>query len=128
MSDNDQHHSLSSEEILALPGRQRLPYVEQIRVVYPRWNAILDDIARCHERQPYAAEPPCLLLIGPTGAGKTTLLSSYAQRYPRTVVARGMHIPVLCATIPAKATIKNLLTELLDGLGDPVLPAALSGA
>lgn len=119
MSDHDQRPPLAREEILALPGRQRLPYVEQIRVIYPRWNAILDEIARCHERQPYAAEPPCLLLIGPTGAGKSTLLASYSQRYPRITTVQSMSIPVLCATIPAKATIKNLLTELLDGLGDP---------
>jgi hypothetical protein len=119
MSDSAPRSPLSREAILALPGRQRLPYVEQIRVIYPRWNTILDDIARCHERQPYAAEPPCLLLIGPTGAGKSTLLASYAQRHPRTITARSMSIPVLCATIPAKATIKSLLTELLDSLGDP---------
>lgn len=119
MSDHDERPSLSRAEILALPGRQRLPYVEQIRVIYPRWNAVLDEIARCHERQPYAAEPPCVLLIGPTGAGKSTLLASYTQRHPRTITAQSMSIPILCATIPAKATIKSLLTELLHSLGDP---------
>ncbi|GAB4192768.1 MAG: TniB family NTP-binding protein [Roseiflexaceae bacterium] len=119
MTDQPALPPLSREEILALPGKERLPYVEQIRVIYPRWNAILDDIAACHRRQPYAAEPPCLLLIGPTGAGKSTLLASYARQYPRITTLYGTQVPVLCATIPAKATIKNLLTELLDGLGDP---------
>lgn len=119
MSDLEQRSLLSREEILALPGRQRLPYVEQVRVIYPRWNALLDEVARCHDRQPYAAEPPCLLVIGPTGAGKSTLMTFYILRYPRIITAQGMSLPILCATIPAKATIKNLLTELLDSLGDP---------
>lgn len=105
--------------MLALPGPQRVPYVEQIRVVYPRWNDILTEIAACHVSQPYAAEPPCLLLLGPTGAGKSTLISSYAQRYPRVVTATSVSMPVVRAAIPVPATIKNMLEVLLRALGDP---------
>jgi hypothetical protein len=119
MADFSALPALSREEQLALPGEQRLPYVEQIRVIYPRWNAILERIDRCYQRQPYAAEPPCLLIVGPQGAGKSTLIASYAQRYPRVVTQHGVIQPVLRATIPSKATEMNLLTDLLDAIGDP---------
>jgi energy-coupling factor transporter ATP-binding protein EcfA2 len=110
---------LSREEQLALPSVRRLPYIEQIRVVYPRWNTILGRIDDCYQLQPYAAEPPCLLLVGPSGAGKSTLVASYAQQYPRIYTPRGVIQPVLRATLPSKATEMNLLTELLDAIGDP---------
>lgn len=119
MTDFSNLPSLSREELLLLPGPKRLPYVEQIRVVYPRWEAILNEIKRCYERQPYAAEPPCLLMLGPTGAGKSSLLNSYVQQYPFTKTEHGFIAPVLYAAIPSPATVKNLLTELLAALGDP---------
>jgi len=41
--------------------------VEGIRVTYPRWQRIVAEIERCQEWGPVAAEPPCLLVVGPTG-------------------------------------------------------------
>jgi len=107
------------ERICRLPTQERLRYVEQIRVRYPRWNTILADIGKCHTLQPDAAEPPCLLLVGPSGAGKSTLTDSYAQQFPRVVTETSVYQPVLKATIPSPATVKNLLIILLDALGDP---------
>jgi hypothetical protein len=98
---------------------ERIPYVESLRVYYPRWHAILNDIADCHSRHAIAAEPPCLLLVGPTGAGKTTLTESYAARFPVQVSATGISRRVLHTTIPSPATIKNLAMALLYALGDP---------
>lgn len=107
------------EDIRRLPSLNRLPYVEQVRVIYPRWNAVLADIEECHRRHALAAEPPCLMLVGPTGAGKTTLTESYAARFPATIADTSIHRPVLHTTIPSPATIKNLAIELLYALGDP---------
>ena len=83
----------------AVPDRALLQQVESIRVTYPRWQRILDEIARCHTLGPVAAEPPCLLLVGPTGAGKSTLVGAYARAYPPALTETGATYPVLRATM-----------------------------
>jgi hypothetical protein len=110
---------LNRADILRLPGPQRLPYVQQMRVIYPRWQTIIAGIRDCHIENPTAAEPQCHLLVGPTGAGKTTLISSYVDQHPSVITETGMIKPILVATIPAPATVKNLVIALLDALGDP---------
>ena len=99
--------------------RERLARLLSIRVIYPRWQRIVEEIGRCHDMYGLAAEPQCLLLVGPTGAGKSTLAASYAQRFPPLVSEAGIGRPVVHATIPAPATIKSLATTLLAALGDP---------
>jgi hypothetical protein len=66
-----------------------------------------------------AADPQCMLLVGPTGAGKTTLAASYTQKYPATFTDTVILRPVVMATIPSTASITNLLITLLSALGDP---------
>jgi energy-coupling factor transporter ATP-binding protein EcfA2 len=99
--------------------RDQLSRLSSIRITYPRWQRIVDEIGRCHEMYGLAAEPQCLLLVGPTGAGKSTLAASYAQHFPPLVSETGIGRPVVRATIPAPATIKSLATTLLAALGDP---------
>ncbi len=99
--------------------RARLARIERIRITYPRWQRIIDEIGRCHEMFGLAAEPQCLLLVGPTGAGKSTLVASYAQRHPPVVSELDSGRPVVHATIPTPATIKALAATLLAALGDP---------
>jgi len=103
----------------ALSRRDLLLQIENIRVLYPRWQRIAAEIGRCHELGPLAAEPPCLLVVGPTGAGKSTLVASYARQYPPLPTETGLSYPVVRATIPSPATIKALATTLLAALGDP---------
>jgi len=110
---------LSREEICQLPGPERRRYVERIRILYPRWHAITDEIRRCHQLYPLAAEPECLLLVGPPGAGKTTLLASYAKLFPAVFTESATLRPVVMATTPSRANVNNLETALLTALGDP---------
>ncbi len=93
--------------------------VESIRVAYPRWQGIVEEIERCQEWGPVAAEPPCLLVVGPTGAGKSTLVEAYARERPAVLTESGITYPVVKATIPTPATIKALAMVLLAALGDP---------
>lgn len=97
----------------------RLSRLESIRITYPRWQRIVEEIGRCHEMHGVAAEPQCLLLVGPTGAGKSTLVASYARGYAPVVDEVGIRRPVVRATIPTPATVKALATTLLAALGDP---------
>jgi len=105
--------------------------IESIRVAYPRWQGIVEEIGRCQEWGPGAAEPPCLLVVGPTGAGKSTLVASYAREHPAVVTETGTTYPVVTATIPTPATIKALAMVLLAALGDPplrIVPGATATA
>ncbi len=99
-------------------SRELRAQVEGIRVAYPRWQRIVAEIGRCQEWGPLAAEPPCLLLVGPTGAGKSTLVGTYAQEHPAVLTEGGVTYPVVRATIPTPATIKALAIALLAALGD----------
>jgi len=110
----------------ALSLAERLARIEQARVFYPRWSALLEEIAQCHAWRRLAgepAEPYGLLVVGPTGVGKSKLVSSYAWAYPPVVAAdawgeRTLR-PVVQATIPTPATVKSLAVTLLIALGDP---------
>jgi len=113
------HDGLGAGADDAVARRERLSRLESIRITYPRWQHVVDEIGRCHEMHGVAAEPQCLLLVGPTGAGKSTLVASYAQRYLPVVDEAGIGRPVVRATIPTPATVKALASALLAALGDP---------
>ena len=65
----------SREELGRLPLEERLVRVEHIRVFHRQFHLITEEIKRIHILKQDAAEPHCLLLVGPTGAGKTTLIT-----------------------------------------------------
>jgi len=102
--------------------------VEGIRVTYPRWQRIVAEIERCQEWGPVAAEPPCLLVVGPTGAGTSTLVGTYARERPAVLTESGITYPVVRATIPTPATVKALAMVLLAALGDPRATGGTVGA
>lgn len=110
---------LTHEETCQLSVEERGALIEQIRVKYPRWNKILEEIERCHRLQRCAAEPPGSFLVGRTGAGKSTLLESLAKRHPPIVDETGRRQPVVLVSNPSTGSIKDLATAILQALGDP---------
>src|SRR5450755_1163482 len=133
MGESDSKHAntekkFSREEACKLPKTERLRWVEQMRVFYPLWKDISEEIRRCHQMKIIAAEPQCMLLVGPSGAGKTTLVGSYAQQYPAIITDKVTLRPVVMATIPSQASISNLEIALLRALGDPAATRGTIGA
>lgn len=119
---------MKRDKVLALPPLERLAYVENIRIWYPRMTAIFEAIQTCHDLTPVSAEPQCLMLTGATGIGKSTLLNSYAALYPSEVLEEVTHSPLLKVTVPAKATIRNFITRLLVSIGDPLADKGTIGS
>ena len=120
--------NFSHEEVRRLSNSERLRWIEQIRIFYPLWREISEEIKRCHQMKTIAAEPQCMLLVGPPGAGKTTLVSSYAQQHPAIITDKVTLRPVVMATIPSEASVSNLETALLRALGDPAAARGTIGA
>ena len=116
------------DKVLELPPRERFAYVENIRIWYPRMTAIFEAIRTCHDLNPVSAEPQCLMLTGATGVGKSTLLNSYAALYPSEMLDEVTRSPLLKVTVPAKATIRNFITRLLVGVGDPLADKGTVGS
>lgn len=118
MTPNDEQE-LTISEIRQLSRQQRKKYIERMRVFYPHFEELMDEIAWRHERREDAAEPPCMLLVARTRAGKTTLAKSYAALYPKVETEFGTERPVVFATVQLPATAFTLVTSLLIALGDP---------
>lgn len=113
---------LTIDQVRTLPAEQRHPYVEAVRVYYPQWNTIMGRIQDCYDSQPYAAQPPYLMLVGCTGAGKSELAKTFCAKYPTYRQGTQTIVPVLRAAIlpnTVYAGYGQLATLLLDALGDP---------
>jgi hypothetical protein len=116
----DQQCNLPLAEVRRLPHQQRIPYVHKVRVFHPDLQRLLAKIERCYTQQPYAAEPPCLMISGRTGAGKTTLAEIMIERHPTEWRPEGRYSPVVRAIVEVPARVKNLASTLLRALGDPL--------
>lgn len=110
-----------------MSDQERKALVKKIYVKYPRSEEILSriDHVRIEVKDALDAENN-LQVTGGLGAGKTRLITKYEKRFPRYELKKQTNagikkvtiVPVLTASIPAKATDKTLLTELLYRLGD----------
>jgi hypothetical protein len=98
---------------------QKLQIINNIYVIYPRFQEILMRVDYCHHFSCGKDEPECMFLSGQTGVGKTTIYKTYANKYPRQVTRIGTIVPILTVTIPAPATVKTVVTKMLWQLGDP---------
>ncbi|HYD30808.1 MAG TPA: TniB family NTP-binding protein [Azospirillaceae bacterium] len=93
--------------------------IEEIFVEHKRFRAAYRRFDECRASFGYSAEPECMLVLGPSGVGKSTLMRRYLAHNPLQRTGEGLQVPVLSATIPVPATMKNMATSLLDRLEDP---------
>lgn len=99
-------------------NEQRLIEIGKLRIIYPELEEIKRLLRGCQIRAHRRREPSCALVTGHQGVGKTTLYEYYAADYPRVETDDGMLVPCLTASIPVPATVKGLVTALLEALGD----------
>ena len=102
-----------------LPIEDRVQMVESLYIHFPRNEKTLKAIREHHTHAKFASEPEGLLIQGETGAGKTTIIKLYMKDYPRTYAEETTTVPVLYARVPTPATCKQLVTKLLEAIGDP---------
>lgn len=102
-----------------MPVEDRILMVEKLYIHFPRNEAALKAIRNCHSHAKLSKEAEGILIQGNTGAGKTTIVKLYMQDYPRSYTEEKTVVPVLYATVPLPATCKNLVTALLEAMGDP---------
>lgn len=125
---NESVLGLSREEVLMLPGPQRLACVNLLQVMYPRAQKILEKLEYCYTRAcSGVTEPPSLLLVGRLGAGKSTIAECFASKHlphdqeapsPRNPVSCKQQ-PVLRVSMPPKPREATVASCLLRSLGDP---------
>ncbi|HEY0070340.1 MAG TPA: TniB family NTP-binding protein, partial [Chloroflexia bacterium] len=111
------------DQILALDGRERIPYVKALRVFPTWWEPTLAAMQECHEENDGESEPQCMIVTGPTGAGKSTLVKSYRDKYPPKDVEVEDEIWAIQRAVyvstPSPARIMDLAARVLEALGDP---------
>jgi hypothetical protein len=107
---------------------ERVQKAQHLRIEHPLFKQLLAEIEDCHLLQLSSnVEPDCLLIWGVTGAGKSTLLDAYVKKYERLETESGTIVPVLNAVVPAPATIKVMVSKLLQCLGDPAFDKGTTG-
>lgn len=99
-------------------NEERLKEIGKLRVTYPELEEIKKLLRDCQIRAHRRREPACALITGHQGVGKTTLYEYYADDYPRIETEDGTIVRCLTASIPVPATVKGLVTALLEALGD----------
>lgn len=106
------------EELVRMSDEKRIRSLENIRVTYPRQKKVIDEIQRCREKSKYTREPQCMLIYGNPGVGKSTIKEIYLSRENVTGI-KNENNPVLVMNSPILATIKSMLSSMLNTLGDP---------
>jgi Cdc6-like AAA superfamily ATPase len=110
----------SSNDYSEMSPDRRIRLVEEVFVIYPQFERIVNRFTHCHQHSKISAEPSCLLVTGRAGCGKTTLAKFYEQKFPKIETEERTVVPILFATIFAPATVKGIATGLLYRLGDPL--------
>lgn len=93
--------------------------VEQIIILHPQMQAILDKMDYCREHAKYALESIGLLVMGEKGTGKSTIKDIYVGRNKPKQTKTATFIPVLPIRIPVPASERGLTITLLTALNDP---------
>jgi type II secretory pathway predicted ATPase ExeA len=97
---------------------EKIAQIESIRIFYPTFKELLEQIEYCRVHSKLSAEPLCMLLTGASGSGKTTLLESYIKMFVKELAAKHSR-RVLLVRAPARGTEKKLVSAMLRGIGDP---------
>ncbi|HEV2883100.1 MAG TPA: TniB family NTP-binding protein [Pyrinomonadaceae bacterium] len=108
-------------DYLKMPNKVKLRLLGHIFIEHPRLKKLIRQIGHCHEysKVDEDLDPEGMVIKGVAGVGKSKLISRYAEKFPRREEADRTIVPVLIVTIPQSATVKSLVSELLDALGDP---------
>lgn len=107
------------EEVLGLSLSNKIKFLNDLKVAYPKMRSILDTVEECQDSTKLSTKPKCLSIIGPSGSGKTTLMEIHKKNYPDIDTFEGVTKNILYSRIPCPARIGSLPTKLLYDLGDP---------
>jgi hypothetical protein len=107
------------EKILSLTYNEKLKYMDELRIYYPKMNQILQRVEECQHSTMTSERPLCMRISGPSGSGKTTIVAIHLKKYPEIDTPTGAEKPVLYSRIPCPAYIGGLASKLLHDLGDP---------
>lgn len=94
--------------------------IENIYVLYPDVKELLNRIKESQFISKLSVEPKCIFITGGTGVGKTSMIRQYTHSYPKLHDIEGTKVKVFNTSVPANATVKSMVTAMLDALGDPL--------
>lgn len=109
----------SSAEVLK-NGEGAYEFLAKLVVRHSGYADILAHFEECKASLSNSTEPTCILLTGDTGVGKSTLIRAFSKVNPAIQEPERRYVPVLTGTVPIPATMKNLATELLHEMRDPL--------
>ncbi len=98
---------------------ERKQLAHDFRIMYPQRTEVLIALQNCLDTNEYSSETSGLFIGGFSGVGKTTILESFIEKYPRKYEGVCTQIPILKVSMPARATIKGTVCEILNEIGDP---------
>jgi Bacterial TniB protein len=84
---------------------------------HPQYEEVWNRIKRCHESLDTTGRPQNLRVLGVSGVGKSTLLLHYKDAHPNIFATHITEVPVVYAEVPAAPTSKQLVINLLKGIG-----------
>jgi hypothetical protein len=100
-------------------NEQKLMQFKTFTIAHPQYCEALDTIHRSIEATRLRGEPTCVILLGDPGTGKTRICDEIEAEFGPPKKKRmkdGIHIihPVVYCRVPNNATIKTLVTRLLN--------------
>lgn len=94
--------------------------IDQILVPYTAFDHYKNRIELLFNAAEFCEDPGAAAIIGEARSGKTRLMQHLESTYGRTRTLKGMYIPILRITTPAKPTVRGLAQEFLRAIGDPL--------
>jgi Cdc6-related protein, AAA superfamily ATPase len=111
--------NIDKERILSLTFEEKLQYLSNLTLFYPKLNQILEQVEECQSSAQMLKRPLCMRITGVPGSGKTKISEIHKNKYPDYSTADGDEKSVLYSRIPCPAYIGGLASKILNDLGDP---------